>query len=90
MSTDGDARYPPPKPTSVGELETIIIARAHRRQIAHIPDHRSTDPSPLCVSSTAYETTWQEKRSSIYPAPDEWLTICEHCLAALDQEVDNA
>ena len=90
MSTDGDTRQPPTKPTCVADLETIIIPRNHRRQIAHIPDHRCSDPAPLCVSPTAYETTWQEKRSGIYPAPDEWWSLCEHCLTALTQEVGDA
>jgi hypothetical protein len=87
MSTDADGSHLPRKPTCVADLETLIIAEGRARRKAHIPDQQCSEPAPLCNAGYPNETTWRAKENTMYPAPDEWLTLCKRCLNALDREV---
>lgn len=81
----------PPRPTCVADLETLVHARGHHRQTAHIPDPDSAGPVPFCGRPNRHHgATWEEKPPSAFSSdPDAWLSLCQHCLAAVAEETDN-
>jgi hypothetical protein len=78
---------PDEKPTTVADLDPIVIAGGNESTNAHIAARGGDQPAPLCTVEGTYNarSKWKLKSASIYPNPNEWFDgVCSQCLLAYE------